>query len=206
MRREIVRKYLQKYSLGIVESENSLQLYDFFFKNMGFKESIANIIEKKTKEKEKVLVLDIGCGNAGFLLDLKKIFKEKIETIGIDLLVPQNKPDKIIAGDALDVDFPKNVDFVFSFRALHEIGEPEKIVKKTYESLAEQGKAFLSFRTSDLYSDKQGIAEIQEKEIKELQEMVSKGFLENFKVSGFEVVLGKGKEEILAGVNIFLEK
>ncbi|MEM4261772.1 MAG: class I SAM-dependent methyltransferase, partial [Candidatus Diapherotrites archaeon] len=160
----------------------------------------------KTKEKEKVLVLDIGCGNAGFLLDLKKIFKEKIETIGIDLLVPQNKPDKIIAGDALDVDFPKNVDFVFSFRALHEIGEPEKIVKKTYESLAEQGKAFLSFRTSDLYSDKQGIAEIQEKEIKELQEMVSKGFLENFKVSGFEVVLGKGKEEILAGVNIFLEK
>lgn len=206
MRHETIRKYLEKYSLRVIDSENSLQLYEFFFRNMGFKEKIVDLIEQRTKEKQKVLVLDIGCGNAGFLHDLKEIFREKIETIGIDILAPQNKPDKTIVGDALGVEFPKQVDFVFSFRALHEIGYPEKMVKKTYECLAEKGRAFLSFRAADLYSNIQGIAEIQEKEIKELQAMVQKGFLQDFKVRGFEVVLGEGQDKILAGINIFLEK
>ncbi len=206
MRHEIVKKYVEKYSLGVADAENSLQLYEFFFKNMGFKESIVELVNRRLKEKTKVVVLDIGCGNGGFLSDLKDIFKEKVEAVGVDLLAPMKKPDKMIIGDALEVDFPKGVDLAFSFRALHEIGSPEKIVSKTYDCLAKNGKAFLSFRTADLYSEAKGIAEIQEKEIKQLQKMVELGYLKDFQVKGFQVVLGSVKDEVVAGVNIFLEK
>jgi ubiquinone/menaquinone biosynthesis C-methylase UbiE len=206
MREEIIKKYVGKYSLDVVDNHNSLELYEGFFKNMGLKKTIKDMITEKIEGKGKVKVMDIGSGDCGFLHDLKKIFGEKIETIGIDLLVPEKKPDKIIPGDALEIDFPQNIDFVFSFRALHEIGEPEKIVKKVYNCLAKNGKAFLSFRTADLYFGGNGIGEIGEKEIKQLQKMVKNGRLGGFNVKGFEVIVANDKESIVAGVNIFLEK
>ena len=147
-----MKKYTQKYSLDVVDVENSLESYNSFYKNMGFKDSIEELIEKKLKEKVFVRIMDLGCGNAGFLSDLKKKFRESIHTIGIDLLAADKKPDEMIMGDALHSGFPKDIDFIFSFRTLHEVGEPEKIVEKVYASLADKGKAFLSFRTMDLYS------------------------------------------------------
>lgn len=207
MRREVVRKYLEKYSLGVVDTHNSLEQYEGFFKNMGFKETIKGLVHDKVLKHGRAVVLDLGCGDAGFLHDLKKIFGEKVETIGVDLLVPEKKPDRAVPGDALEAELPSNADFVFSFRALHEIGAPEKIVEKVYNCLAPGGKAFLSFRTADLYVGGVGIAEIGEKEIRQLQKMVSKGRLKEFKVNGFEAVLEDEKGgKVTAGVNVFLEK
>ena len=207
MRKEVVKKYVEKYTLGVTEVENSLEQYNSFFQNMGFKEKIEDLIEKRLKDKVFVKIMDLGCGNGGFLADLKKKFGEQIHTIGVDLLAPEKPPDESVLGDALEAEFPKEIDFVFSFRTLHEIGEPEKIVEKTQNALAEGGKAFLSFRTLDLYSGGKGIAEIQGKEIKQLQQMVRQRKLKGFSVNGFEVSVKdeKGKNQT-AGVNIFLEK
>ena len=207
MRKEVVKKYVEKYTLGVTEVENSLEQYNSFFQNMGFKEKIEDLIEKRLKDKVFVKIMDLGCGNGGFLADLKKKFGEQIHTIGVDLLAPEKPPDESVLGDALESEFPKEVDFVFSFRTLHEIGEPEKIVEKTQNALANGGKAFLSFRTLDLYSGGKGIAEIQGKEIKQLQQMVRQRKLKGFSVNGFEVSVKdeKGKNQT-AGVNIFLEK
>ena len=206
-RKEVVKKYLDKYSLGVMETENSLGLYNDFFRNMGFKERIEGLIEKKLGEKVFVRVLDIGCGNAGFLSDLKKKFGESVHTIGIDLLAPGKKPDEMIAGDALEAQFPEEVDFVFSFRSLHEVGEPEKIVQKVHSSLAEGGKAFLSFRTMDLLLGKTGLGQLREREVKALSKMVNEGKLSGFEVRGFEVsVKDQEGHDKVAGINVFLEK
>ncbi len=207
MRRETIKKYLDKYSLGVVDIENSRESYNSFFKNMGFKETIEGLIEKRLEEKVFVRVMDIGCGNGGFLSDLKKIFDEGIHTIGVDLFTAEKAPDQIVVGDALDLELPVDVDFIFSFRALHEIGEPEKIVKKVYNSLAVGGKAFLSFRTLDICLGGKGIGEIHTKETSALQKMVQTRKLENFKVDGYEVTVNSEKgKKITAGVNVFLKK
>ena len=207
MRNEVIKKYVEKYSLGVVEIKNSLEQYNSFFKNMGFKEPIEKLIEERLKNKKVVKILDVGCGNAGFLAELNDLFGEKIHTIGVDLLAPEKPINEVILGDAVEVNFPKDVDFVFSFRTLHEIGEPEKIIKKIYSSLAKEGKAFLSFRTMDLYAGGKGIAELKAKEIKKLRKMVELGKLKEFNVSGFEVSIKdeKGNTHV-AGVNVFLEK
>ncbi|HLC79279.1 MAG TPA: class I SAM-dependent methyltransferase [archaeon] len=207
MRREITKKYMDKYSLGVVDIENSLALYNSFYKNMGFSGTIQDLIEKKLEEKVFVSVMDIGCGNGGFLSELKKEFDEQVHTIGVDLLAPEKQPDKVIIGDALEVEYPKEVDFIFSFRSLHEVGESAKMVKKIYNSLANGGKAFLSFRTMDMYVGSIGIAEIGQKDISELEKMVRARKFENFMVGGFEVSVKdeKGKKHT-AGINLFLEK
>ncbi len=207
MRRETIKKYLEKYSLGVLEVENSIDLYNSYFRNMGFEEPIEEMVEKKLKDKVFVKVMDIGCGNGGFLSELKKMFDESVHTIGVDLLAAEKRPDEMVIGDALEANFPKEVDFIFSFRTMHEIGEPEKMVQKIYGSLAAGGKAFLSFRTMDLYVPGKGIAEIREKEIKALQKMVRSRRFSSFLVGGFEVSVkdGKGKSHV-AGINVFLEK
>lgn len=207
MRHETIKKYVDKYSIGVIDIQNSLENYNSFFTNMGFSESIEELIEKKLEEKVFVKVMDLGCGNGGFLADLKKKFDESVHTIGADLLAPENEPDELVLGDALEQPFPKDVDFIFSFRSLHEIGEPEKLIKKIYESLADGGKAFLSFRTADLLKGGKGLAEITEKETKFLKKIVSEGKLSSFSIGGFEVtVKGQNGENITAGVNIFLKK
>ena len=207
MRRETVKKYLDKYSLGVVEIENSLDSYNSFYRNMGFSEPIEKLVEKRLEDRVFVRVLDIGCGNGGFLADLKKIFDEHIHTIGADLLAPEHAPDQLVLGDALEAEFPKDLDFVFSFRSLHEIGGPQKMVEKIYASLADGGRAYLSFRTMDLYMGGKGIAEITSKDTKALQKMVRSRKLGSFKVEGFEVTVnGPEGGKHTAGVNVFLKR
>ena len=207
MRGQILRKYLDKYSLGVVEVENSLEQYNSFFRNMGFKERIEDLVEKRLEENVFVKIMDLGCGDGGFLAELKKIFGDSIHTIGVDILACHKAPDEMITGDALHVTFPPDLDFVFSFRSMHEIGEPEKMIEKIHSSLAKGGKAFLSIRTMDMYVGGKGIAEIGEKEIKALQKMVRSGKLKGFKVKGFEATVNDEKGgKLTAGVNVFLEK
>ncbi|VVB99723.1 Methyltransferase domain protein [uncultured archaeon] len=209
MRSEIAGKYMEKYSLGVVDAQNSLQSYNSYFRNMGFSGTIEELVKERLAKKSPVLILDIGCGNAGFLHGLKEIFGPKIRTIGIDLIEPpmENQPDEMFMGDAAETKFPEKIDFVFSFRALHEIGEPEKIVEKAYNCLAPGGKAFLSFRTMDLSTGQKGLEEIREKEIKSLLKMVRSRRLKGFRVEGFEVsVKDENGKKLTAGVNVFLEK
>lgn len=207
MRRETIKKYVEKYSLGVVDAKNSLDEYEKFFKNMGLAGTIRETVHQKITEQGRARVLDIGCGDGGFLADLKNIFNDKVETIGADLLAPEKKPDKMVVGDALEAEFPGNVDFVFSFRSLHEVGEPEKIIEKAYKCLALGGRAFLSFRTMDLYVGAVGIGEIGTSETKQLQQAVRKGKIKDFRLRGFEVRLtDENGKKFLAGVNIFLEK
>jgi len=207
MRPETVKKYIDKYSLGVVEIENSLEQYNSYLRNMGIDEPVEKLIEKRLSEKVFVKIMDVGCGNGGFLSDIKKVFEDSVHTIGVDLLAAEKHPDEMVIGDALELQFPPEVDFIFSFRSMHEIGEPEKMIAKIYNSLSAGGRAFLSIRTMDMYLGGRGIAEIGEKDIKLLQRIVREGKMGGIKAGGFEVsVKDYGGKKHVAGINIILEK
>jgi SAM-dependent methyltransferase len=139
------------------DSENSLELYNQFLLNVGEKKTIQKFVESIIKRKGKAVLLDVGCGNAGALAELKKTYGNKIEVCGIDAenvnsresnskTDVKSKIDVFVKGDFLEKELPQKNDLVFSFRALHEAGDIEKIVSKIEQSLAPLGKAVLLIR------------------------------------------------------------
>jgi ubiquinone/menaquinone biosynthesis C-methylase UbiE len=142
-----IEYYRQKYSLGLVDISNSLEKYDSFLSNLGEEKTLEEMIGKLLQFKRKMRILDIGCGNAGALKELKKKFGKRIETIGMDLVpFPTLNADHGIIGNALEKKLPNNCDLVFSFRTLHEIGSSEVMVKEICRILAPEGTALLAFR------------------------------------------------------------
>ncbi|MBU0635666.1 class I SAM-dependent methyltransferase [Candidatus Micrarchaeota archaeon] len=152
---ELVERYKKKYAIGLVDVNNSLSTYNKFLHNIGVESSLEEIVLQIIKRKKKVRILDIGCGNAGVLCDLKNLFKDRVETIGMDLIAfsPQNA-DRSIIGNALQKRFPAQCDLVFSFRSLHEIGLASILVSKVCNGLAPKGMAFLAFRLHSIVNDK----------------------------------------------------
>lgn len=149
-----VEYYRQKYGLGLVDIENSLQKYEEFLSNLGEEKSLAEGIQQQLHSKKKLRILDIGCGNAGALKELKKKFGEKIETIGLDLIpFPEKNTDQQIAGNALEKKLPDNCDLIVSFRALHEIGHSDELVPRICEALASKGIALLAFRLHSIVNN-----------------------------------------------------
>jgi len=151
---------------------------------LGF--GLRGAIEKMIRERKQLRLLDIGCGNGVALKELKEAYKERVYCIGMDLKKPGvEKIDEFIEGNALEKDFPKNIDVVLSFRSIHEIGECKKILGKIRKCLAEKGQAFLSIRCQEL---KQGIIQnlgkISKQDIAFLLETLEKKHLNSLKVHG----------------------
>lgn len=142
-----IQKYLDRYSLGILDRSNSLELYDSFLKNQGENRGLKPIVQGLLRKKPMIRIFEIGCGTGGALLELKRLFRERVIVMGNDLL-PCEEPelDESLSGDALEIDFPQECDLVFSFRAMHEIGHTGEIVEKVCECLSSQGLALLSIR------------------------------------------------------------
>ena len=125
------------------DRSNTLELYNTFLSNVGEKKTLQQLIDSIIKRKGKAVVLDLGCGNAGALNDLKKLYGARVSVKGIDLEKPEFNIDEFVQGNFLEAKLPQKNDLVFSFRALHESGEIEKMVSRTEQSLAPLGKALL---------------------------------------------------------------
>ena len=139
--------YRKKYELGVIDVSNSLEAYNRFLVNASELKPLGEFVSEALRTKQKVRVLDIGCGTAGTLHDLKQKFGKKIETVGIDLIAfPKKNADLGLIGDAFELEWPSGFDLVFSFRSLHEIGNARKLITKVSHCLAPGGVALLLFR------------------------------------------------------------
>ncbi|MBS3061929.1 MAG: class I SAM-dependent methyltransferase [Candidatus Diapherotrites archaeon] len=149
-RKKKMARLSEKYSLGILDQDNSLSQYNGFLKNMGEPLTIEDFVSERFLEPVPVRVLEIGCGKARALFELKEKFGKKVETIGIDLVVPKkNHSDVFLEGDAWRIPFPRECNVIFSFRALHEVGFSKDMVQKITEALGIGGVGLLSFRIAE---------------------------------------------------------
>lgn len=192
-----------KYEL--TDRGNSLQKYDFFLKNIGAEKTLSQMIGEIIAEKGNARVLDIGCGEAGALKELKKIFGKKIIVCGIDAL-PTEGLDWFFQGDAVKKDFPDKCDLVVSFRALHEIAHLKKILKKIEACLAAGGQAILSIRMQQELGGKTFFyGNLGKKDLAFLLALEKKGVFGKLKalVLPVETKTHSGKT-IIAGITVFL--
>jgi len=184
------------------DRSNTLELYNTFLSNVGEKKTLQQLIDSIIKRKGKAVVLDLGCGNAGALNDLKKLYGARVSVKGIDLEKPEFNIDEFVQGNFLEAKLPQKNDLVFSFRALHESGEIEKMVSRTEQSLAPLGKALLVIRIAD---DK-GIFEgqITEQDMEFLVKISRKKSIGNSKASG--KAAGSPEGEHITGIVLVLER
>lgn len=193
------KEYKKLYSLGIKDRNNSMQDYNFFLKNLGVKK-----LEELVEEREKPRVLDIGCGEGNALKELKKLYREKVYTTGIDLVKPESIEgiDSFIEGNALEEEFGEQ-DIVVSFRALHEIGSLEEISEKTAECLKERGIAVLSAR---IQNENGFLGEMKQKDLEFTEKLSETKKWKNCKVKVFGKILSVQGKNVLEGATIVLEK
>jgi SAM-dependent methyltransferase len=181
-----VEYYRQKYEMGLVDVANSLEQYNGFLHNLGEEKTLEEQLKEQLRFKKRLRILDIGCGNAGALKDLKKKFGAKIETIGLDLIpFPSLNADKSVVGNALEKELPSKCDFVFSFRTLHEIGFSEGLVKEVCRCLSLHGTALLAFRLRSLSNGAlEWAGDMEETDEKFLFGIAEKGRFEGCRVFG----------------------
>lgn len=204
----------------LVDRSNSLQKYDFFLKNMQAKTTIEKEVENVIQRKSIARILDLGCGQAGALKELKQKFGEKVFVAGIDL-VKTDGLDEFVQGDAVFVDFPQNIDLIFSFRAMHEFRPLEKVFEKICGSLCTGGKAFLSVRCQQFTS--QGLffhGNMTGQDLDFLKKIINAKEYKGTKITGIEIGETKNiifvdpktsrktpaKLEVINGMNFFIKK
>jgi len=207
MRKE-AKDIAKKYFLGIVDMRQSLSDYDRFLGQIEKGATAKALVEGVLRKKPCARVLDLGCGSGQALRELKEKFSARVFACGIDLVEPvdENLPDLFLRGDALETVFPENIDLLFSFRALHEIGETERVFKKICACLASGGKAFLSARLwFTVHGEHKWHGNMQEKDFRFLEKIsVEKRFGGCAIFAEFvEVPVGNSIE---AGFNIVLKK
>ncbi|MDO8627953.1 MAG: methyltransferase domain-containing protein, partial [Candidatus Diapherotrites archaeon] len=153
-----------------------------------------------------------GCGNAEALRELKYTYLKDIYCVGLDLVKRSAKDlgiDEYISGDAFQEKFPDNVDFVFSFRALHEIGRISEIVEKVSHCLASKGLAVLSIRCQDFDFHKNKLifqGQISQKDLDFLNQILLEKEFYFCKVSGNPIFQEANGITYTAGINLILKK
>ena len=174
------------YEDGVKHRDNTLQSYDFFLENLGL-ESLEEFIDHKFPEGRQVNVLDIGCGNAGALGELKAKLGKRVHCMGLDFVDFQAGVDEKIIGNALEIELPK-ADFIISFRALHEIGHVKEMLQKIAQALLAQGKAVLSIRAMALVNGKLELEEsMRHEDVQYLKELAVREKLGNTILQGCRV-------------------
>ena len=108
------------------------------------------IIEATIDVNGSARVLDIGCGTGHALEDLKKMYGNKVETVGVTAKKFGNyeNVDKVFYGDAQSLQridgLPSDYfDFAFSVHAVDYMADPLAFLKGAYASLREGGVAYL---------------------------------------------------------------
>ncbi len=183
----------------LIEKNNDLKKYNSFLQKISPTLTLELLIEIMLKKKPKIRIMDVGCGNAGALTELKQKYKNKIHCIGLDLIEFESKIDEKIIRDALTTNFPKKIDLIISFRTLHLIGNIKKILEKTTVSLVVGGLAIYSIRIRNGL-DFTGVINSIDEDF--LSKIVADGVFNGCEVRG-EVVSVSG---LIQGFNLFVKK
>ncbi len=141
-------KYVERYSQGVIIRSHTLREYNAFLWNLGEKKSLTKLASEYVKRKGSCRILDVGCGNAEALREVKQHVGSVVHTMGIDLL-PLNDShmlDEFIQGDVHGVPFPSDCDIIVSFRALHEMDHFATLFPTIANALAPGGRAYLWIR------------------------------------------------------------
>jgi SAM-dependent methyltransferase len=143
-------RYRERYESGVYERENTLALYDSYLSRIEPSFTLVKLVEAALRRRTPARILDIGCGDAGALGELRTRFGRSIRALGIDLVPPPDgRLDEFVSGDAAGAGLPAECDLILSFRALHEIGRPLEMIEQVLQSLTTGGRAILSIRTMD---------------------------------------------------------
>lgn len=138
---------MNAYLEGIGDNANSLSRYDAFLQNLGIEQNLVQLVHERLEYHSVCRILDIGCGDGGALFELKKAFQSRVHTIGIDLRPASFVLDEFIHANARDIPFPSKLSLILSFRALHEIGQIEKVLHKISQAMDSESLAILSIRS-----------------------------------------------------------
>jgi len=130
---------------------------------------ITLLIKKQLKEKRKIRVLEVGCGYCRALMELKKLFGDKIETHGINL---EKRWDvklarryglkhKIFTKKEIDKNLPKiyildagkklpfksgSYDFIFSQASVQYIHDKALFLEEVNRLLSKNGTAIIELQ------------------------------------------------------------
>lgn len=197
----------KKYSLGIVDMQQSLAEYDRILDQIAKGSTIKALAEEVLQKKKCARILDLGCGSGKAMAELKKLFGERVFCVGVDLVEPEsNQFDLFLQGDAVEMDLPENIDILFSFRALHEVGETERVFQKICACLADGGRAFLSVRLWFAVGEEhRWHANMDEQGFRFLEKISKEKRFWGCKVAGTFIEIPVGNS-IEAGYNIRFEK
>lgn len=102
-------------------------------------------VEAKLKEKQKVTVVDLGCGQDTqyfkYLCAVFPEYKDKIQYIGVDPLIKPKKTKQvqIIASKFEDLKLTEKADVVTMFAVLEHVDDPGKLLKHAVSLLKPDG-------------------------------------------------------------------
>jgi MoaA/NifB/PqqE/SkfB family radical SAM enzyme/2-polyprenyl-3-methyl-5-hydroxy-6-metoxy-1,4-benzoquinol methylase len=111
----------------------------------GFPRQIKKIAKSLSENKEQVRVLDVGCGSGSALDVFRQVFKEEIETTGLDidedvLELVVKKGHKVIKARIEEVALPENYfDIIYSSNVIEHIADPLGMMKKVSNALKSNG-------------------------------------------------------------------
>lgn len=103
----------------------------------------SKLIQKKLKNKNRLMILDVCSGEGIFLRDLKNIFKNKIETHSIDLKRTKEKIDKQHIGSIENYVFKQKFDIITSTFGLQYTQNFPLVFEKICNSLNANGTAII---------------------------------------------------------------
>ena len=118
------------------------------------RKDLLTTLKKQIDRQGNIAVLDMGAGQGFFLKTLKKLFGEKITTVGLSLKRPRstNGIDELRIQLAERPSYKKSFDFVFSIHLLEYSREPGEVVKNICRALKVGGIAYIrSSFTSSIY-------------------------------------------------------
>ncbi len=204
-----VEPYELRYTLGIGDRTHSLEKYNFFLHNVSPSLTLEKLVQERLKEHPLVFVMDIGCGEANALKELKAKFKDRVHTCGVDLVKPGKMQgvDEFVHEDAFSAFLPHKQDIIVSFRSLHEIGHCEEMLKKLAECLAEGGVAVLSVRLQeDRHDSLICLGETTHDDVEFVVNLANLDHFEKCKVTVYGTMVPYVHGRFLAGATIVLEK
>ncbi len=183
-----VHKTKEKYSVGLVSRDNDLKNYNYFLSTLGETHTLEEIIDTYAAKQKLVRVLDLGCGNAQALHELKEKMGKKVRTIGMDLLPLETKKlDEFVEGDAIVKELPKDCDVIISFRALHDMGHIAEVLSKVAYALRTKGKAYLWIRLKEDNDPAKFTGEMSFKDQVFLNDLCGKSLFQTCKVHAKKV-------------------